>query len=106
MTIDAIGMDDIELLHWIYSHDIWRIDTTTFNATWYVDPNFMLTKGEYIREYVFTESSVPPHALKLFRFNLDEYNFLYGNRKKLNFSLEPVKEVNKLLDHQRYRKRN
>lgn len=105
MTIDAIGMDNIDLLHWIYSHDVWRIDTTAFNATWYIDPNFMLTEGEYIREYVFTESSVPPHALKLYRFNLDEYNFLYVNRLKLNFSLDPVKEVNELLNHQRYRKR-
>jgi hypothetical protein len=106
INIDSIMyFDKTDLLMYINSFDIWQIDTEAFKAKWFIDPNHMLSDPKDMRDWVFTESSVPPHALKLFRFKVDINDFFFTNQRNLRFELMPIHGVNRLLNHQRFRQK-
>jgi len=90
-----------------YCYDVWRIDTTLFDAEWYVDP--VMTKSEaaayglFPDDYVYTENSVPPHALKVFTFDMRDYSYycINGKGSSKSFYLNPVSEINEFIDYKR-----
>jgi len=106
INIDAIMFNGTDLLQWLYSFDIWRIDTLSITNRWYVDPNHMLTHASHQTDYLLTRESIPAHALKLFEFEINGYEFLYGSNNMMKFSLKPVVSINRILDIQRNRQRN
>ena len=105
INIDGYGMSDNEILEWVLSFDVWRIDTHAFEAQWYVDPNHMLTDYYRKENWVFTESSVPPHALKLFHFKINEFEFLFKKANEAEFWLVPNKETNRIIEYKRVQKK-
>ena len=105
VNIDGFGMSLKEILEWVLSFDVWRIDTHAFEAQWYVDPNHMLTDYYQKEKWVFTESSVPPHALKLFHFNINEFTFLFKEANEVEFWLEPHKETNRIIEYKRVQRK-
>jgi len=105
INIDGFGMSQREILEWPYSFDVWRIDTRAFRAKWYIDPNHMLTHYDMKENWVFTESSVPPHALKLFHFNINEFTFLFKESNEVEFWLEPHKETNRIIEYKRVQRK-
>lgn len=105
INLDGYGMSLKEILLWLSGMDVWRIDTRAFDATWYIDPNHMLTHYDMKENWVFTESSVPPHALKLFHFNINEYEFLYNQAVDGEGWLEPNKETNRLIEYKRVQRK-
>ena len=49
--------------------DFWRIDTTKFNADFYIDPNMMKGPKEFMGDekyFITTESRIPSNAIELF----------------------------------------
>lgn len=56
----------------------WRIDTRFCGFTWYLDPG-MERDSQILQvphhHYLCTPNAIPPHALRLYRFNLDNYRF-------------------------------
>ena len=53
-------------------YDYWRIDTSKIQATWYIDPNLSNGPREYMgknENFIVTETSIPPNALKLYRID-------------------------------------
>jgi hypothetical protein len=87
----------------------WRIDTRLCAVTWYLDPG-MESDSEYLNvphhHYLCTPNAIPPHALRLYRFNMDNYCFrnpkiVYSNGCALirpirsDFdTLEPAEDIN------------
>ena len=61
----------------------------------------MLTHNNMKENWVFTESCVPPYALKLFHFNINEYEFLFKKVNEAEFSLVPNKETNRIIEYKR-----
>jgi len=105
INIDGFGMSVNEILEWVLSFDVWRIDTCAFNVQWYIDPNHMLTDYDMKEKWVFTENSVPPHALKLYHFNINEYEFLYNQAVDGEGWLESSKEINRLIEYKRVQRK-
>ncbi len=52
----------------------------------------MLTDYDMKENWMFMESSVPPLALKLFHFNINEFEFLFKKGTKLNFGFSQIKK--------------
>ena len=53
----------------LIKYDYWRIDTTLFDADWYIDPNMKNGPKEYMednQDYIATESRIPKYAMDLF----------------------------------------
>jgi len=99
---DSWGMDKSQYLKFIYEMDIWRIDTTKVNNIWYLDPNLIddpHSRGGEANEYLYTENTIHPNALKLFTLSVNDYRFLYENENLDEFRLNPVHEINKFLEH-------
>ena len=92
---------DIDYLQLLYSYDVWRIDTRLVDNPWYLDPNLMEERegSEFARDYLYCEKSIHPLALKLFTFKLDDYTFLYRDKWKAKFELEPVENINLFINH-------
>lgn len=90
-----------------YFYDVWRIDTTRFDADWYIDPVMTKTEtaayGVFPDDYVYTENSVPPHALKVFTLDMMGYSHycINGKKSSKSFYLNPVTKVNDFIDDNR-----
>ncbi|MFN6260053.1 MAG: hypothetical protein ACK4ZG_03625 [Bacteroidota bacterium] len=84
-VFDGLERSQSELFKLIEEYDVWRIDTRVINNKWYIDPNMQDVDGWCdCRQYLYTEISVPPTALKLFSIKIDYFQtYLYKN--------EPVK---------------
>ena len=53
----------------LLKYDYWRIDTESFNADWYIDPNMKDGPKEYMGDdkyFVATETPIPCAAIELF----------------------------------------
>lgn len=81
-------------------YDVWRIDTMALNNQWYYDPvmDDDECKSYYIHQsdYLFTEYTIQPHALRLFTFvsHVD-------TDAKHRFHLTPVMEINQYIIYKR-----
>jgi hypothetical protein len=104
INIDGTFMETKQALSWIHSFDVWRIDTRAFNAQWYIDPNHMLSHFDMKENWVFTENSVPAYALKLYHFQMNEYEFLHVDDCTASFTLKPNTETNRIIEN-RFRNR-
>lgn len=96
---DSWGLNKIEYLDLIKCMDVWRIDTTMINNTWYLDPNLIngTERSGSADDYLYCENTVHPCALKLFNFSVNEYRFLYEDKYNIEFSLKPVYRINEIL---------
>jgi hypothetical protein len=60
------------------AYSFWRIDTQRCSFPWYADPG-MQSDAEFLglpaHHYLCTPNAIPPEALMLFGFNLDNYLF-------------------------------
>ena len=78
------------------SYDVWRIDTTLIKNEWYIDPAMDDIECNAYKivasDYMYTENSIPPIALRLFKF----VSF-FDENNNYDFHLSPVIEVNKYI---------
>lgn len=101
ICFDHYGLDEFEYLSFIERFDLWCIDTSISENEWYVDPNLIRDKGARTgkeTDYVYTENTIHPGALKLFNIRVNDYRFLYKKVVKINFSLVPVNEINEIIE--------
>jgi hypothetical protein len=96
---DSWGLNNIEYLDMIKCADVWRIDTSLINNTWYLDPNLIYgaERSGNADDYLYCENTVHPRALKLFKFSVNECRFLYQDKYNIDFSLKPVDRINDII---------
>jgi len=92
---------DRAYLEMLYRFDVWQIDTSAIDNTWYLDPNLiddegLLGSGD-ASDYLYCENTVHPSALKLFTFSINDYKFLYEDKRNIEFNLEPVYKINEFI---------
>lgn len=98
---DSWGLSEKECMDLYYQYDVWRIDTHAIPNKWYLDPNLIYSPAERpgsASDYLYTEFTVPPVALKLFTITLREYGYLL-NEFKCKISLVPVDNINDIIYH-------
>ena len=90
---------DQEYLEMLYQFDIWHIDTFLIDNIWYLDPNLIdgIEGSGDASDYLYCENTVPPHALKLFTLSINDYRFLYEDKRNIEFNLEPVDKINEFI---------
>lgn len=59
-------------------YSFWRIDTHKLLSSWYLDPG-MFSDADYLgiskHHFLCTPQAIPPQALRLYQFHLDNYIF-------------------------------
>jgi hypothetical protein len=74
------------------SYDIWRIDTKLSENRWYIDPNMLDMNGFCdTNNFVYTENSILPNALKLFNVSIDRVHLYLNPNESVKFKLFQVK---------------
>lgn len=74
-------LDTIDFACQYSIYSFWRIDTHLANVDWFIDPNMFddaqsescKSEGFNYKNYVCSLSSIPSHALKLFKYDRDRY---------------------------------
>ena len=100
ICFDNYGLDNYEYLRFIYEFDVWSIDTSLINNTWYLDPNLIddaNVHGVYAADYLYCENTIHPSALKLFTFDVRDFCFFNFELPKINFKLNPVDDINRII---------
>ena len=108
ICFDSWGLSEKQYIDNFYKFDVWRIDTLAIKNTWYIDPNLIHSAVERPGEatdYLYTDQTVAPIALKLFTISLTEYGYHYNNKLKCEFILNPVDEINDIIYH-KWKKKN
>ncbi len=86
-------------LKMLYKYDVWQIDTKLIDNIWYLDPN--LIEGNDgsgdATDYLYCENTIHPRALKLYTFTINDYKFLYEDKFNVEFSLDPVENINNFI---------
>jgi|GEM_PF-1282447 len=91
IVLDGFEWGRYEYADGLESYDVWRIDTTKLHNKWYLDPNMQDAPGFYDgRDYVYTEKSIPPFALKLFNIKVDAVHLYLYPCEQIRFELIPV----------------
>jgi hypothetical protein len=92
-----------EYLEMLYQFDVWQIDTSLVDNRWYLDPNIIndvdLVGSGDASDYLYCENTVHPRALKLFTFSINDYKFLYEDKRNVEFVLEPVEKINEFISY-------
>ncbi|NBP05357.1 MAG: hypothetical protein EBV15_03935 [Bacteroidetes bacterium] len=88
-TFDAMYPYFVDCVDWFYpvhrndgaqfdDYAFWRIDTHLCKFPWYLDPG-MKEDSKFLgmeeHNYLCTPNAIPPEALSLFRFDMDNYRF-------------------------------
>ena len=92
---------DMDYLEMLYQFDIWQIDTSCIDNIWYLDPNIIddvVGSGD-ASDYLYCENTVHPGALKLFTLSINDYKFLYEDKRNIEFVLEPVEKINEFISY-------
>ena len=94
---------DQEYLEMIYQFDVWQIDTYAISNIWYLDPNIIdhvnLVGSGDASDYLYCENTIHPRALKLFTFLVNDYKFLYEDKRNIEFELNPVEKINEFISY-------
>jgi len=108
ICFDSWGLNLNQYLKFIQEFDVWRIDTSLINNTWYVDPNLIdepFSRSGEAEDYLYCEHTVHPRALKLFTISIDEKRCLLNQGFNNEFKLIPVNKINELIKYKWWSKK-
>jgi hypothetical protein len=97
---DSWGLNLHQYLKFIQEFDVWQIDTSLINNTWYVDPNLIdepFSRSGEAEDYLYCEYTIHPRALRLFTIFIDEKRCLENKEFNNEFKLIPEKKINELI---------
>lgn len=108
ICFDSWGLDQNEYFQFIHKFDVWRIDTSLINNTWYIDPNLIyepFSRSGEAEDYLYCEHTVHPRALKLFTFSVNESTYYLNKGINNEFKLISVNDINDIIRYKWWNKK-